>query len=149
LCGADPHKFAELRELALINEQISWKQRFFIPTDETTGVQILSALLDRYPVVIAEEAGNEIQAEIIEAAPQMSTMKIVDLDQWIVAAGKAIADETAHEVSSKLEGELAFEAGADEVPSDGVGRGSNLYSYSATRSRALAWAGDQRNSASF
>ena len=31
LCGTDPYKFAELRSLGLINEQIDWKQRFFIP----------------------------------------------------------------------------------------------------------------------
>ncbi len=31
----DPYKFASLRELGLINEQINWKQRFFIPADES------------------------------------------------------------------------------------------------------------------
>ena len=58
LSGADPYKFAELRELGLINEQINWKQRFFVPTDEITGLEILSALLNRYPVVVADEAGR-------------------------------------------------------------------------------------------
>ena len=59
LCGADPYKSAELRELGLINEQIDWRQRFFVPTDEERGIDILSALLDRYPVVVDEEAATE------------------------------------------------------------------------------------------
>ena len=39
LIGVDPYKFAEIRSLGLINEQIDWKQRFFVPTDEDSGDQ--------------------------------------------------------------------------------------------------------------
>src|SRR5215510_581918 len=35
LIGVDPHRFAEIRSLGLINEQIDWKQRFFVPTEQT------------------------------------------------------------------------------------------------------------------
>lgn len=118
LCGADPYKFAELRELGLLNEQISWKQRFFVPTDETTGVEILSALLDRYPVVVAHEAASEPNAGIIEASPKMKPTNIIDLGQWIVAAAEGdCAEETANEIDLQLEGEsLALETEAEEVP---------------------------------
>jgi predicted RNA methylase len=86
LCGADPYKFAELRKLGLINEQIDWKQRFFVPTDEESGIDILSNLLDRYPVM-ASEALTEADSNIMEteAPPEMSPTQVVDLDQWIVA----------------------------------------------------------------
>ena len=86
LCGADPYKSAELRELGLINEQIDWRQRFFVPTDEERGIDILSALLDRYPVVVDEEAATEAStADSDEIRPAT----IVDLDEWIVAVGEA------------------------------------------------------------
>ena len=66
LCGADPYKFAELRELGLINSQIDWKQRFFVPTDEERGIDILSALLDRYPVVVDEEAASTADSDELD-----------------------------------------------------------------------------------
>jgi hypothetical protein len=83
LCGADPYKFAELRNLGLINEQIDWKQRFFVPTDEIAGIKILTALLTRYPILVDEVAQDE--ATELEIAPEMPPAQVVDLDQWIVA----------------------------------------------------------------
>jgi hypothetical protein len=62
LCGADPYKFGELRELGLLNEQIQWKQRFFIPTDEEKGIAILADLLARYPIIGADEDPEETDA---------------------------------------------------------------------------------------
>src|SRR4029077_13369923 len=59
LCGADPYKFADLRTLGLINSQIDWKQRFFVPTDEEPGTEILAALLNRYPVLISDAASQD------------------------------------------------------------------------------------------
>ncbi|HXD33724.1 MAG TPA: hypothetical protein VN643_21565 [Pyrinomonadaceae bacterium] len=38
--------------------------RFFIPTDETTSVEMFSALLDRYPVVVSEEQANQNEADL-------------------------------------------------------------------------------------
>lgn len=118
LCGAGPYKFAELRELGLLNEQISWKQRFFIPTDKTTGVEILSALLDRYPVVLPEEAGNETEASAIELAAPIDTTNIVDLERWIIAAEETnAANETATEIDLQIErGTLAPAGPPENVP---------------------------------
>ncbi len=113
LSGADPYKFAELRELGLINEQINWKQRFFIPTDETTGVEILSALLDRYPVVVGEEEANETEADLakIETEQQMSPANVVDLGQWIIAVHEYNAEnETTNEIDPQLEGQILVPA---------------------------------------
>ena len=101
LCGADPYKFAELRELGLINEQINWKQRFFVPSDETSGIDILTSLLDRYPVIAADESDRGMEPDITAtvSAPEIAPSNFVDLDQWIIAVDKAdSADETANEV---------------------------------------------------
>jgi len=118
LCGADPHKFPELRELGLTSEQISWKQRFFIPTDETTGPEILTALLDRYPVVATQEAASETSAIETQMADPMSPITIVDLEQWIIAAVEAnCADENANGIDRQLKVEtLALERGTEEAP---------------------------------
>jgi predicted RNA methylase len=92
LCGADPYKFSELRNLGLINEQIDWKQRFFVPTDEERGIEILSGLLNRYPLLIAEEASQD-EATEPEPAPEMRLVQTVDLDQWIVPVTEQSSDE--------------------------------------------------------
>jgi hypothetical protein len=87
--------------------QINWKQRFFIPTDETTGVEILSALLDRYPVVAGEEEANDTKEHLaeIDAHRQMNPTKVVDLEEWIIAADESPGDETVNEIDRQLEGE--------------------------------------------
>jgi hypothetical protein len=84
LYGADPYKFAELRSLGLINEQIEWKQRFFIPTDKARGIEILIALLNRYPFLRADESSQDEVAEP-EACVETRPPQVVDLEQWIVA----------------------------------------------------------------
>jgi hypothetical protein len=82
LCGTDPHKFAELRTLGLINEQVDWKQRFFVPTDEEAGIAVLHNLVARYPI-IPNEASEE--TEVIDIEPQeLSGPQLVNLDQWFV-----------------------------------------------------------------
>lgn len=86
LCGADPYKFAELRELSLINEQINWKQRFFVPSDETNGIDIITSLLDRYPVIAKEEGVSKIDFQAFERipAPAIAATNIIDIDEWIL-----------------------------------------------------------------
>jgi hypothetical protein len=85
----DPYKFASLRELGLINEQINWKQRFFVPADESKGIEILAALLQVYPVVVAEEATEEAQdCPEIQSLPEAGPTSIIDLEQWIIPAGE-------------------------------------------------------------
>jgi hypothetical protein len=123
LCGADPYKFAELRELGLINEQINWKQRFFVPSDETSGLDILTSLLDRYPV-LAPEAESEIQSDAPDTVLESGTNRanIVDLEEWIVAIEKGVVtNETANPVSPQLYAEapstqaVAAEEGSAET----------------------------------
>jgi predicted RNA methylase len=88
LCGADPYKFAELRGLGLINEQIDWKQRFFVPTDEEAGVAVLSGLLTRYPVLVADEGVEADDAEL-EITSEVQPTPVIDLVQWIVALSES------------------------------------------------------------
>lgn len=83
LRGADPNKFGQLRQLGLVNEQIKWKQRFFIPTDETKGVVTLSGLLAQYPVVVSGET-ETAHAEIVEASNDATLCNMIDLNQWII-----------------------------------------------------------------
>ena len=65
LIGVDPYKFAEIRSLGLINETIDWKQRFFVPTDEETGIAALTDLLSRYPVLPSDVLSDEPIADVI------------------------------------------------------------------------------------
>jgi len=82
LCGADPYKFVELRSLGLINEQIDWKQRFFIPTDEETGIAVLETLFARYPIIPSEASGAS-EITTIESQ-ELSKSQTVNLDEWFV-----------------------------------------------------------------
>ena len=82
LIGVDPNRFGEIRSFGLVNEQIDWKQRFFIPTDDETGVPVLTDLLARYPVMVSDDFSDE---ELIEVeAAQLRPPQIVNLDDWIV-----------------------------------------------------------------
>ncbi|HKR15311.1 MAG TPA: strawberry notch C-terminal domain-containing protein [Pyrinomonadaceae bacterium] len=95
LRGADPNKFSQLRQLGLVNEQISWKQRFFIPTDETKGVSTLSSLLAECPVVVSTEA-ETAQAVMIEASNDVIPCNLIDLNEWIIdTSSKTTVDEIA------------------------------------------------------
>jgi hypothetical protein len=82
LIGVDPYKFVELRSLGLLNEQIDWKQRFFVPTDEETGIAVLHNLFARYPI-IPSEAFDKPQATYIEPRG-LSRPKVVNLYEWFV-----------------------------------------------------------------
>src|SRR6185503_17220289 len=84
LVGVDPYKFAELRSLGLINEQIDWKQRFLVPTDEETGVAVLTDLLSRYPVLASDALTDGEPIAEIEPT-ELVPPQIVDLNEWFVA----------------------------------------------------------------
>ncbi len=103
LCGADHYKFAELRELGLINEQINWKQRFFVPSDETSGIDVLESLLERYPVMLTEDSVSDGESNMAEipSQSQVRATEIVDLDQWIVAVGKATPEQQTADGSDR------------------------------------------------
>ncbi len=84
LIGGDPYKFAEVRSLGLINEQIDWKQRFFVPTDEETGIGVLTDILSRYPV-LASEVLTDNEPPLTDIQPtEVALAKIIDLDEWYV-----------------------------------------------------------------
>jgi hypothetical protein len=78
-------------------------------------------LLDRYPVVVAEEEANETESNLAEIGTQreMTPTNVVDLDQWIIAVDESNAGREMVN-DPQLEGELlALEvaAAAEEVPS--------------------------------
>ena len=70
--------------MGLINEQIDWKQRFFVPTDEESGVNAISALIDRYPILISSESDHVELAEH-EIVAELRATQVVDLNEWFVA----------------------------------------------------------------
>jgi hypothetical protein len=115
LWGADPYKFAELREVGLINEQINWKQRFFVPSDQINGIDILTALLDRYPVMLTENAVGDGESNMVEMALQAESKaaEIVDLDQWIVAVGKTNSEDQRADGSDRQDEAVEQEAATE------------------------------------
>jgi P-loop containing NTP hydrolase pore-1/C-terminal domain on Strawberry notch homologue len=82
LIGVDPNRFVEIRSLGLINETIDWKQRFFVPTDEETGVAVLTELLTRYPVMVSGVSADEEPIEV--ESSELTPPQIVNLDEWFV-----------------------------------------------------------------
>lgn len=83
----DPYKFASLRELGLINEQIKWKQHFFIPADEEKAVEILTALFKLYPVTVKEEEAEAQECAEVETLPETGAATVIDLAEWVIPAG--------------------------------------------------------------
>jgi predicted RNA methylase len=79
----DCDRFGELRDLGLINEQIKFKQRFFVPADEKLGLPVLTKLLDRYPVVVPD-SGAEENLPAIEGV-SATEFRTIKLEEWILA----------------------------------------------------------------
>jgi len=84
LCGPDPSMFGVLRKLGLINEQINWKQRFFVPTDEEQGIAILAALLEQFPLIATEDEDGDCDDPPSLAVHSTTTMQPIDLETWII-----------------------------------------------------------------
>ncbi len=88
LIGVDPYRFAEIRSLGLINETIDWKQRFFVPTDEESGIAVLTDLLSRYPMLASDALTDD--EPIAEVEPtELAAPQIVDLDEWFILPAEA------------------------------------------------------------
>jgi hypothetical protein len=85
---AEPKQFPELRKLGLLNEQIKWKQRFFVPTDEKKGLAVLTALVKRYPVLAPKEQGMDSLPAKPEVDP--SAAKLVRLEEWVLPPDEAV-----------------------------------------------------------
>lgn len=86
----DPDRFQELRNLGLINEQIAYKQRFFVPADETKGVRILTDLLSRYPPIIEQPGSADSQQDTLPVDVPATEAVIVDLANWVVPPREAL-----------------------------------------------------------
>ena len=64
--GVKSALFPYFRQMGLIEEQIQWRNRFFVPTDEGEGVKILRQLLDAYPVLAQEKKATEAGQEALQ-----------------------------------------------------------------------------------
>ena len=84
LCGSDPSMFGVLRKLGLINEQINWKQRFFVPNEEKPGIPVLAALLEQFPVIATEDKETECDALPKIAMPSISVVQPIDVETWFI-----------------------------------------------------------------
>lgn len=82
LTCVDCDRFGELRGLGLVNEQIKFKQRFFVPTNEKLGLPILTKLLDRYPVIVPD-SGPEESSLAIEGASAAES-RTAHLEEWVL-----------------------------------------------------------------
>jgi protein strawberry notch len=91
----DCDRFGELRRLGLINEQIRYKQRFFVPTDEKLGLPLLTKLLDAYPIVGGESATQD-SVPILDGATA-SEFKMVCLEEWILPPESTFLRDSAAE----------------------------------------------------
>lgn len=129
---ADPFRFGELRDFGLINESIAYKQRFFVPTDESKGLPVLTALLARYPAISTEEEMKETTAADLDEllAQRVSDVDradlIVQIDEHIIVPEGHDGDDEQPDVFSAdphtsgqptlqlVAGELDFEGGIDE-----------------------------------
>lgn len=54
LRGVTSHKFAQLRQMGLLNMEIEFRQRFFLPNDPDQALALLTQLLTLYPIVAPE-----------------------------------------------------------------------------------------------
>jgi hypothetical protein len=82
LVCTDSDRFGELRQLGLINEQIKYKQRFFVPTDTKVGLPILTKLLDLYPAMGPDSEADEA-ATMMDAA-SATEVKVVCVEEWVL-----------------------------------------------------------------
>src|SRR5258708_31630122 len=89
LC-VDCDRFEELRRLGLINEQISFRQRFFVPTEEEKGGRIIAELLKRYPIDESNASEEPQQASLSVEIP-ITEARVVHLGDWILPPEEAIA----------------------------------------------------------
>ena len=72
-----------LRDLGLVNEQIKFRQRFFVPTDADKGVPIMTELLARYPVIAGDEAPGTQSLPVVDR-PAAAEVRIIDLEDWVL-----------------------------------------------------------------
>ena len=129
---ADPYRFDELRVFGLINESIAYRQRFFISTDESKGLPVLTALLARYPAISTEVEMKETTAADLDEllAQRVSDVDradlVVNIEEHVIVPQGHEGDDEEREVFSAdphapgqptlqlVAGELNFEEETDE-----------------------------------
>lgn len=82
LRGVTSHKFAQLRQMGLLNMEIEFRQRFFLPNDPDQALELLTQLLKLYPIVAPEiENPQEVPLPSTEfrALAHAETANIFDL----------------------------------------------------------------------
>jgi hypothetical protein len=75
LRNADYYKHAELKAMGLLHEIISYRDRFFVPSDEKKGIEVLSKLLERYPALSASESQEGVREELRDQTRDASAQK--------------------------------------------------------------------------
>lgn len=120
LCGAATTCFGELRELGLSNECVSWKQRFFVPTDEEKGIPLLAELMRRYPVIVGETADSLSLNRVEEQTAEIDTISMIDLDQWLIEPAQPMATGTVQleNATEQNKNNLATEPKAYKIESN-------------------------------
>ncbi|MFY9555020.1 MAG: hypothetical protein WAV47_09945, partial [Blastocatellia bacterium] len=116
LSGAHPTMFATLRKLGLINEQIAWKQRFFVPIEEERGNAVIAALLEQFPVIATEDEEADSDMPSAVAMPSANATQPVDRETWLIEPVDVHAnhDVTAEQPISLTESEsdpTSYESG--------------------------------------
>ena len=66
LGGADRYKAGELKSMGIFEEYLDYRFRYFVPTDEKKGVEVLDRLLERYPAMRPEPPEKVKAAEAAE-----------------------------------------------------------------------------------
>jgi hypothetical protein len=81
----DSDRFEELRKLGLINEQIRYKQHFFVPSDEEKGIPVVTELLGRYPLVPEDpDEPEDAQQEVLAVEVPATEASVVDVMSWVL-----------------------------------------------------------------
>src|SRR5438552_18885458 len=80
-----PHEVGQLRDFGLVNEQVRWKQRFFVPTVEEKSLPILAKLLAHFPAIPSEQELDASDRETSAVSRGSSVeSKIVTLEDWVL-----------------------------------------------------------------
>jgi hypothetical protein len=128
--------------LASSMRQINWKQRFFVPSDENNGIDILESLLERYPVMPTDDlvSGDESSIAGSPSQAEITATEIVDLDQWIVAVGKLNPEnQTTDEIDRQVDA-VEPETRTEEEPPFALTQEAALsWTFQAKRANAISF----------
>lgn len=80
-------QFPSLRKMGFLNESIRGKQRFYVPSDPTTGIDVLTRLLQVYSLLVEESEDGESESTAMAIdIPETTTpgQEVVDLATWLI-----------------------------------------------------------------